>query len=251
MMTSNRNKVLAGINTLAFLATITVNALANILPINGLNTGEVSNLYPSLFTPSGITFSIWSVIYLLLGAFVIFQWKIIDRKYFREFSGWFMLSCILNISWILVWHHLLTFISVMIMLAFLFVLIKIFLLLKNDPPGSRKEFFFLHLPFIIYIAWICVATIANISAYLVSISWHGGFISEITWTIIMMSVASVLAFIMVIKYQAYAFAIVVVWALIGIAIKKAAGVTPAAVVLIVLIIGLSIYNLLQKRKLIN
>lgn len=88
------------IHSLVLIAVLTVNALANILPINGLNTGEVSALYPSLFTPAGITFSIWSVIYLLLLAFVLWQWvRLRDtrtQEIYRRVSPHFILSSVFN-----------------------------------------------------------------------------------------------------------------------------------------------------------
>ena len=79
------------INVFALMLTLTINALANILPINGMNTGELSALYPSLFTPAGFTFSIWSVIYLLLIGFVIVQkrfQKNLTSKNFRFGFGY-------------------------------------------------------------------------------------------------------------------------------------------------------------------
>jgi hypothetical protein len=53
------------LNFITFALVLTVNALANILPINGLTTGEVSDSYINLFTPAGFTFSIWGLIYTL------------------------------------------------------------------------------------------------------------------------------------------------------------------------------------------
>ena len=56
-----------------YLSMVTANVLANTLPINGVRTGEVSQAYPNLFAPAGYAFSIWSVIYLLLGLHVLYQ----------------------------------------------------------------------------------------------------------------------------------------------------------------------------------
>ncbi|MFN7791589.1 MAG: tryptophan-rich sensory protein, partial [Cyclobacteriaceae bacterium] len=119
-------------NIVALAAVLTVNALANILPINGMNTGQISNLYPSLFTPAGFTFSIWSIIYLLLIAFAVGQFVIKDKPYFKELSLWFLLSCLANASWILVWHYLFTAASVVFMLILLYSLTRIFLLLQSN-----------------------------------------------------------------------------------------------------------------------
>lgn len=204
------------LSTLAFLCMIAVNALANILPINGLNTGEVSALYPSLFTPAGITFSIWSIIYLLLLGFIAIQWIKSDAYVFSQISSLFWFSCLLNCAWILCWHYLLTSISVTIMLLLLLTLLQIFIKTQKISMTSTAEKIFIRLPFTIYFAWICVATIANISTYLVSIEWSGLFWSSKTWTILMMTVASLLAIVMTTRFRSPSFSLVICWALLGI-----------------------------------
>ena len=211
-----QNKNFLILNILALLGVLTVNALANILPINGMNTGEVSALYPSLFTPAGFTFSIWSVIYLLLIGFVFVQFSISNKPYFTELSLWFLASCGFNISWILVWHYQLIYASVLIMLLLLFSLTKIFLLLQFHKLNSWKEKIFINLSFTFYLSWICVATIANISALLVSLSWDGGILSPGVWTITMISVASVVGIFVTERYREPAFLLVLIWAFFGI-----------------------------------
>lgn len=212
------SKHLAILNTLALAGVITVNALANILPINNLNTGEVSALYPSLFTPAGITFSIWSVIYLLLIGFVIVQWRIHNMSWFNEVSIWFLISCAANMSWILTWHNLMVYASVAIMLVLLYAHVRIFLLIQKESFNSM-EFTFVKLPFTIYFSWICVATIANISALLISLPWQGSPLNEETWTLIMLVVAAVLSIYISVKFHAFGFILVTMWALYGIYLR--------------------------------
>ena len=203
------------LNIFALVVVLTVNTLANILPINGMNTGQISDLYPSLFTPAGFTFSIWSVIYLLLITFAISQFKIKDQLYFKELSMWFLLSCVANVSWILAWHHLYTTASVVIMLTLLYSLTRIFLLLNNNQL-SKTEWFLIKLPFIFYLAWICVATIANISALLVSLHWLGGFLTPAYWTITMIAIAGLLGLFIAFRFKEPAFLLVLMWAFFGI-----------------------------------
>lgn len=207
------------ISTLVFIAMLAVNALANILPINGLNTGEVSALYPSLFTPAGITFSIWSVIYLLLLGFIILQWRKSDVYVFAEVSKLFWLSSLLNLGWILSWHYLQVSISVTLMLLLLLTLAQLFLKVRKISMTKPEEKIFIRLPFTIYFAWICVATIANISTLFVANQWDGGLLSPPTWTIVMMTVASLLSLFIVNKYRAPIFALVIIWALFGIFLR--------------------------------
>ena len=91
-------------NATGVIATIVVNGLANSLPLNGRLTGELSDSYPNLFVPAGLTFAIWGVIYTLLVIFAIYQFqdffkKDSDRLGFIHRIGWlFIVSCIGNIA---------------------------------------------------------------------------------------------------------------------------------------------------------
>ncbi len=212
----NSPKTLLVGNILALVVVLTVNALASILRINGMNTGEISDLYPSLFTPAGFTFSIWGVIYLLQMSFVIAQFKIKEENYFKELSLWYWLSCFANVSWILVWQYLFTTASVVVMLVLLFSLTRIFLLLQQSKMRTTIEQVFIKLPFVVYLAWICVATIANISALLVSLHWQGGFLSEEQWAIAMIIVAALLGLFIAYKFKEPAILLVLIWAFFGI-----------------------------------
>lgn len=212
-------KILRLLSTLALITTLVVNALANILPINGLNTGEVSDRYPSLFTPAGITFSIWTLIYGLLIAFMAYSWANHNEKRIDRILPWFIASCILNASWILVWHYLLPGLSVVIMLLLLATLLMIFISIQSSHFSSMKEMIMVSLPFTLYFAWICVATIANISALLISFNWNGGFMTPEAWTVCMMAVAAGLAFIVTKHFRTPAFIVVVMWALLGIYLR--------------------------------
>lgn len=244
-------KLLAILNLFALFGVIIVNALAIMLPINGMSTGDLSALYPSLFTPAGFTFSIWSVIYLLLIGFSIVQWKFHSKPYFIELSLWFLLSSFANISWILAWHYLFIYASVFIMLLLLFSLIKIFLLLQAASITSLAERLFMKLPFLFYFSWICVATIANISALLVSFSWNGGPLSPMIWTITMITIASVLGIFISRRFREPSFLLVLIWALYGI-YKKWYGtennqIAEAALIeLIVLVVLFLIFQLAEK-----
>ncbi len=104
-------RILVVVNLLAFLAVVAVNALANALPINGRNTGEISRSLPNLFVPAGLTFSIWALIYLLLGIWSVWQLVTVfgNNSSGLEMVGrigiWFLISSLANIAWILAWHY--------------------------------------------------------------------------------------------------------------------------------------------------
>jgi hypothetical protein len=193
-----------------------MNTAANALPINGMNTKQISDLYPNLFTPAGFTFFVWGVLYLLQLGFILVQFKIKDQLYFKELSLWFCVTCIANASWILTWHYLLTIASVVVMLTLLFSLTHVFLLLTKNKMRSRVEWLFIKLPFVFYLAWICVATIANISASLVSLGWSGGFLTPLYWTIALIIIGSILSLFIAFRFKEPTFLLIFIWAFFGI-----------------------------------
>jgi hypothetical protein len=213
------------ITWLIFVGVIAVNALANMLPINGYNTGQVSAFYPNTFVPAGFTFSIWGIIYLLLFSYTIgFTYYTLKQEQFpkafaliERINNYFLWTCVFNMSWILAWHYLQIELSVLIMLLFLITLIQLFLksnLMANALTTTQK--FILQTPFIVYLGWISVATIANITALLVSYKWIPLSIAPAYWSTAMILIAILLAVLMLKKFKAIPFALVVAWALWGI-----------------------------------
>lgn len=220
-----KNRILAIVNLIGLIAVLTLNGLANALPIGGKNTGELSDLYPNLFVPAGFTFSIWGIIYILLTAFVVYQliqaFRNEDNGFIERIGPWFLVSCVANASWILAWHYQLVGLSLVIMLAILGSLLMIYLRLKigkSDAPGREK--YLVHLPFSIYLGWISVATIANVTALSVNAGWGGFGIAEPVWTIIVLVVAMGLALGMIFTRNDVFYPLVTLWAFFGILSKR-------------------------------
>lgn len=216
---------LAITNIIWFIAVIVVNYLATSLPIGWMTTGDLSDLYPNLFTPAGLTFSIWGLIYLALAWFVIRQIVDLYRKksvwITKKIWIWFLLSCVTNIWWIFAWHYRLVWLSVIVMLLFLIILIVISnKILIWKKLWNRWDKLLVQIPFSLYLGWISVATIANISTFLVNISWSARWMSDIFWTTVVIIVAALLALIALYKKYNIIFAFVVIWAFIGIIIKR-------------------------------
>lgn len=210
------------LNLTVFILMIVVNFLANALPINNITTGEVSSLYPNLFVPAGVTFSIWGLIYLLLLGFILFQFGVFgELKSFskiQSISKLFVISSIANLLWIFTWHYKQVGLSVLIMLALLVSLIMINKK-TNKIELDFKEKIFIRLPFSIYFGWITIATIANITTFLVSIEWDRFGIPEEIWTVIVLLIGLLIGGLTIIKNKDIAYGSVIVWAYLGILIK--------------------------------
>ncbi len=209
---------------ITFVLMISVNALANILPIAGITTGEVSDSFPNLFAPAGVTFSIWGVIYLLLGLFTLYQLGLFqkeeraDEEGIKRVGTIFAFSSLMNSIWIFCWHYKVILLSVILMLLILLSLIFIHLLLKKMPM-TPKQWVFIKLPFSIYFAWITVATIANITALLVFMGFSGWGLSEPAWASTLIIIGTLLGMTTAIAAKDIPYLATLIWAFSGILIK--------------------------------
>jgi len=227
-MTPNKQKKLLQVgNILAMIATIIINGLAVILPLNGKSTQELSDALPNLFVPANLTFSIWGIIYILWVVFAIYQARDLFKKekpqmpFLFQISWLFILSCVANSAWIFAWHYQQIGLSLIIMIILLLTLIALYERLdvgRSSVP--LKEKLCVHLPFSVYLGWITVATIANVTAYLVSVHWDGLGISDIMWTQLVISVGVLITLLALITRRDIAYSLVVVWALLGIYLKR-------------------------------
>lgn len=214
------------LNGLAFGTVIFVNYLSNTGAMGGKTIGSVSNNIQSLFTPAGYAFSIWGVIYLGLLGFILYQGKglfgkVKNNDFVLRIGPWFILSSIANCLWVFSWVYGYTGLSCIFIFGLLFALMKIvtrlnivdFLVLK---PVKGLVI----LPFVIYTSWVTVASVANVSSYLVKINWDGFGVSSILWAIIMIVIASFINIIVLFKKNLTAFPYVGAWALFAIGIAN-------------------------------
>lgn len=251
------HKALYLLNTLAVATVLYINYLANALPLNGRTPGQLSDQYPNLFVPAGLTFSIWGAIYLVLLLWVGRQ--AIALLTGQEAPGavkagwWFLATCLLNIAWLFAWHWEQLPLSVAIMIALLYSLVRLNAAIGNGvSAGSAWEKWTAHLVFGLYQGWITVALIANITALLVGTGWRGGILSESDWAIILVEVGAALAVVMVWRFNHLFHGVAVIWALYGIYLKRMAeGSSDSAYVAWAAIAGMVIvagFVVLQARK---
>jgi len=244
-----------------FLGTVVVNALANILPINGITTGELSDLYPNLFVPAGLTFAIWGLIYVLLAIFVISPLIPSVRRdaqkvdFVQRIGPLFLVSCLANIGWIFAWHYRILPLSLVLMLILLGCLLAIYLRLNvGKSEATKTERYFVHLPFSVYLGWITIATIANVTALLKNADWNAWGLSEQFWAVAVIVVGIAIALAILFTRKDIYYCLVVDWALLGILLKRlsvttvpAQNVVVAAIVGMVLITGGVVAQLIRRR----
>ncbi len=205
-------------------AVITINLLSNALPFNGLNTGDISDSFEVYFVPAGYVFAIWGVIYLGWIAYVVYNFlpRQRDNAVLARLAPWYIASGVANSAWLFAWHWQQFPLSVAIILVLLVTLIQCYRILAQQLPATRGAFWAVHLPFSVYLAWACVATIANITATLSLYTMSPLGIGPVAWGAIMVAVATLLGLIFSYVRADIGFVAVFVWALIGIAVKFSA-----------------------------
>lgn len=206
--------------TLAYIGVVALNAMANILPLNGQTTGEISNRLPVMFTPAGYVFSIWSLIYVLLAIWIVGFWVRLRKGEApsSKITVFFILSAVFNIAWLLLWHYEYFIWTLFAMVGYLLALIALYHQYNNEERKVTER-----MPISVNMGWISVATIANASYVLTYYNWSGWGLSDQLWTVIMLTVGTALALHVRFHHSDIPFALVFVWAFVGIAVKHGTG----------------------------
>lgn len=223
-------RILPVANALGFMAVIAANWAANAIPLGGYTTGELSAMYPNLFVPAGYAFSIWGLIYLLALGFVVYGFLKDGKPESTspppavQRVGWkWLLICAFNVGWIFAWQYQYVELSVVLMLGYLSTLVAIFLSLRQNQhslPATSKESWLVWLPFGVHLGWICVATVANVTAVLVNYEVSFGAQTDVIITMVMITVVLFLALYFIRSWGSGEVAAVVAWAAIAIAVRR-------------------------------
>lgn len=240
-------------NILAIVLALIVNVLATTLPLNNQSTAEISDRFLVYFVPAGYVFSIWGIIYIGWIAFAIYQVRPAQKENprLRNLGYLFALSCFFNATWLFCWHYNLFGLSVLVMLALLSLLIASYLKLNvGKTPVSNLEKWSVDVPFSIYLGWITVATVANVTDYLYLLNWNGFGIAPQVWAVIMILVASLLGFIITLTRRDSGYVFVLAWSFAGIAVKQVdtSLVSNSAWVAAIFVFILAIYSIIQQRR---
>ncbi len=238
---------------ISLVLVLVVNFLANSLPINGLTTGEVSDQFPILFVPAGYVFSIWGLIYFALIAFAVYSVtpKGLENQDIDRIAGWFAAANLFNTAWIFLWHYQKFLWTLIPIFGLLVSLLAIYLKLRvGRKQRSSVEKLLVEVPFGIYLGWATVAVVANVSQVLFNIGWQGAPLSASFWTVVMLTVATLLGVLMIFTRKEIAYPLVLSWAFVGIYLKhgSVASVAITALVAAILLAVLSIARPIFFRK---
>jgi hypothetical protein len=223
--TMSKDTIRQVVNFLAVIGTIAMNGLANALPLNGQLTGEISDRFRVIFVPAGYVFSIWGLIYVGLLAFAVFQALPSQRQNagLRRIGYLPSLSGVANVAWLFLWHYNLFGWTLVVMLLLLAGLLAIYLRLGigKTPAVGAGELCAVRVPFSIYLGWITVATLANVTDVLSLTAWDGFGIGPEAWAVILLVLATLLALAMAATRRDAAYILVLTWAFAGIGVSQA------------------------------
>jgi hypothetical protein len=215
---SVNNKYRSYLVPVATLGTIAFSWLAAIGRVNGVSPADVSDKYPTPITPAGYAFSIWSLIYLGMVAFSIYQLLPANAKRFRSVRSLYILTCALNCAWLYMWHSdqiAICFVLIALLAGCLF-----FINFKLRDADGMKEYWYAKAPFGIYFGWVTAAALVNFAVLLVH--WNIA-ISTTAWMwlgIGLILLAAALGVIIRIRLASYLYPLAIAWALTGIGVKQ-------------------------------
>ena len=252
-LTVPRN-ILIFLNIVASFFALLINILSNALPLNGKTAGQISDSLYNYFAPAGYVFAIWFIIYI--GWFALIYYSSRLDWVLNGLNIWFFVNLVLNGSWLLFWQYgqywlsVITMIGIFLTLALLYTRLEI-----GKKVFTLREIIFIQVPISIYFGWISVALIANITAYLVSlgVTFHE---LDVIITGLIIFIATVITLLVLKDRKDIFFALVTIWALIGIFVKQSGtligfptSLTVAySAVICVLVIAIStLYIIYQKR----
>jgi hypothetical protein len=197
------------------------------------NVGEVSNSFENYFTPAGITFAVWGYLYLIVIAYAIYQMLPAQRErtLHRRIGGWVALGCAASTLWPPVFSMAglygtsefrigFVWLSVLLIAVLAISLIMVVVQLRGlRDVMTRTDQWLVALPFLSYLAWASVATIANVTTLLIALGWDPGA-NGAFWSTVMIIVATVIVIGVLFYSRSHVgiigFAAVIVWALLGI-----------------------------------
>ena len=214
---SSADRFRSALVLVATLGMIAFNALAAAGRVNGVTPAEISSKYPTVVTPAGYAFAIWSLIYAGLLVFSILQMLPTRQERYRPIRSAYILSCALNCAWIFFWHSDQIAISLAIIAFLLGTLI--FIVAKVRVLDSPADIWLVKGPFGIYLGWVCAATLVNFAILLRAAEVDLGS-SEIVLGAVLVLIAAAFGVLIRVKLINYFAPLAIAWALTAIAVKQ-------------------------------
>jgi hypothetical protein len=203
------------------IMTLAVNSAATSLPLNNVTTQQLSDSYLVRFVPAGYVFAVWGIIYIGLILFSI--WQALpanrDNPRLRAIGWWYVVGSVANALWLVFWHYFMVEVTIVMMLTLLATLIYTVIVLFKQKASSIGEYICVDLPFHIYIGWISVATVVNVTVLLNKLGVTDDALG-LWWAPILTVIAAALAVSQRWLRRDTAYGMVIAWALYGVGVKQ-------------------------------
>lgn len=205
------------VTALAIFGNIFLNYYANTRPFAGQTMGMVSAKYPTLLTPAGYAFSIWGLIFLTLIGYAV--WQLLPGQRNASLPDAvakpLTLASVATGVWVVLFAHELILPSVGVMLLILLCLVVAY-------GRTRRRIFagaapaLVGVPFSLYLGWISVAAVINLTIGLQQLGWQASQGLAVTLALGLLFVVVALALVMSRVFRDKVFPLVAAWALVAI-----------------------------------
>ncbi|MBO2012014.1 hypothetical protein [Hymenobacter negativus] len=202
---------------LTIVGNIGLNYYSNTHPFAGQTMGMVSAKYPTLLTPAGYAFSIWGLIFLALVVYAVWQLLPAQRNLSLPdaLAKPLTLASIATGAWVVLFAYEMILPSVGVMLVILGSLIMTY-------GRARRRIFagaaptLAGVPFSLYLGWISVASVINITIGLRQLGWQTAEGASVTLTLGLIAVVVALGLIISRVFRDMVFPLVIAWALVAV-----------------------------------
>lgn len=223
-MEKNKKIILDVLLAVSFIGMLLVNILAEALPINGLTSAQISDKFDNFFRPAGFTFFIWWAIYALQVLYILYVFGVIKKPCLSDntrdvVSIFTIVLNVFNIGWVFAWHYEQIFISLLIIILMLVALILVSKILRKRMLAGLCKLF-IYVPFLVYLAWVTIATVGNFSSWLVAIGFAGFGLAPYIWAIIAVVISTGVAVPLGIYFNCLSYVAVIIWAFVGILVRQ-------------------------------
>lgn len=219
---------------LATVGTLIFNYFAATGTLGGVATNVISDRHPTILTPAGYAFAIWSLIYVGMIAFSIYQLLPSKFEFFAKIRRAYIVSCVLNCAWLYFWSQEQLALCSLIIALLLATLA--FINRKLAVTTDAAEYWFGKAPFGIYFGWVTAAALVNLMIALVANGLPMGYQEYFGAVFILL--AGILSVAVRINIRNYMFPLAIAWAVTAIAVKQSGKTLIVAVAAVAVIMSL-------------
>ncbi|MBO0980682.1 TspO/MBR family protein [Microbacterium sp. SD291] len=224
-------------------------------PVNELQGGALS-AQGSYLAPAGPAFSIWSLIYLGLIAYTVWQALPARRADERQraVGGWIAASMVLNGLWLVTAQFLSLVMTVVVIALLLATLARVIVILGHRRARSWSERLLVDGASGLHFGWVTIATVANTAAWLTQTAPASWADQAEIWAVAVLAVVLVIGVATALVTRRIAPALATAWGLTWLAVGRLAGEPEstitgiAAIVVAVALVVAGVAAVLRRRR---